>query len=271
MKLFKHSVAIGAMALIGFMAAPVKGQDMNPNKKTYLTFSAPVEVPGATLQPGKYLFQLADIQGNRHVVQIFNEDGTKLIVTTLTIPDQRVEPKGDPVVEFLETSAGTPAAIKSWFYPGDLIGDEFIYPKDQAMRIARATGRTVLSSDTIEGEGIKGMRAESTARINAEGQTVNEQGQKVTTAQAEAERPPASATAQPQPPAPPKMTTPAQETPSTPATSAAAGSSRSSRPVGTSGRHELPRTASDTPLVALIGLLSFAAAVSIRAFARNRA
>lgn len=247
----KHAAAIAAVALVGFVAAPVLAQDMNPNKKTYLTFSAPVEVPGATLQPGKYLFQLADLQSNRHVVQIFSEDGSNLIVTTLTIPDRRMEPADEPVVEFLETPAGAPAAIKSWFYPGDVTGDEFIYPKDQAMRIARATGRNVLSSDTISGEGIRGMKAESVARIDAEGQT---------RAQAEAEPPTAARPAAPQ--APPAPSTPATSPETAPTPDAT---------VGTSGRTELPRTASNLPLVGLMGLLSLAGAVSVRVLARSRA
>lgn len=239
MKVLKHSVAIGAIALVGLLNAPaVDAQDFNPNKKTYFTFSAPVEVPGATLQAGKYLFQLADLQGNRHVVQIFNEDGSTLIVTTLTIPEQRLEPTGDPVVKFIETPAGTAAAIRSWFYPGDTIGDEFIYPKEQAMRIARATSQTVLSSDTISGEGIQGMKAETVARIDAEGAAAA-----------------AAAAAE--------VTLPPVTSPETPVEIPA--------PVGTTGRTELPRTASDTPLVGLIGLLALAGALSIRTLARNRA
>ena len=256
--MLKHSLAIGAAVLVvGMHASVASAQDFNPNKKTYLTFSAPVEVPGATLQPGKYLFQLADLQSNRHVVQIFNEDGTKLIVTTLTIPDQRMDPADEPVVQFLETPAGTPAAIKSWFYPGNTIGDEFIYPKEQAMRIARATNQTVLSSDTISGDGIPGMKADNVARIGADGTAA-------TGATAE----------QPQTPAPAPTPAPQATTPPTPAPEAAAPAPRETpeqtAPVGTSGRSELPRTASNMPLIALIGLLSLVSALSVRMLARNR-
>jgi hypothetical protein len=260
MNLFKWSATLGAVALAGLLTAQaMHAQDMNTNKKTYLTFSAPVEVPGATLQPGKYLFQLADIQSNRHIVQIFNEDGSKLIVTTLTIPDRRMEATGDPVVKFLETPAGAPAAIRTWFYPGDVTGDEFIYPKDQAMRIARATNQTVLSSDTISGDGLPDMKAETTARINAEGQAVEEK--------AEAG---AKAAATP-PPAPPAPSASASASASSAGASAQATAPSGSRSVGTSGRTELPRTASNTPLIGLIGLLSLLGAASVRVLARNRA
>jgi hypothetical protein len=270
----QRSAAVGAIALVVLMFAPLAmAQDMNSNKKTYLTFSGPVEVPGATLEPGTYMFQLADVQSNRHIVQIFNQDGTKLIVTTLTIPDQRMEPTDKPQVKFLETSAGTPAAIRSWYYPGDVIGDEFIYPKDQAMRIARATNQTVLSSDTITGDGIPGMRAETTARINAEGQTVTEEAQTTRPAEQPAPPTPQPQAAPPPTPQPEAATPPSPPAPpvsSEPGTSAPA-QRRQGAAVGTGGRSELPRTASSTPLVGLIGLLSLVAAASIGALARHRA
>jgi len=50
-------------------------------------------------------------------------------------------------VTFRETSASSTPAVQYWFYPGETIGKEFIYPKDQAMRIARRTGAAVLTED----------------------------------------------------------------------------------------------------------------------------
>ena len=34
----------------------------------------------------------------------------------------------DAELRFLETPAGQPAAVKTWWYPGNTIGREFIYP-----------------------------------------------------------------------------------------------------------------------------------------------
>jgi hypothetical protein len=36
-------------------------------------------VPGATLQPGSYVFELMDLKSNRHTVQITTEDGSKVL------------------------------------------------------------------------------------------------------------------------------------------------------------------------------------------------
>src|SRR5262249_36776563 len=115
------------------------------NKKTILTFSGPVQIPGATLPAGSYVFKLADIPGNRHVVQVFDKDEMKIFATLLAIPNDRLAPRDKPVILFAERAAGSPQAVKVWYYPGDRTGDEFVYPKSQAMRIAKETHQRVLA------------------------------------------------------------------------------------------------------------------------------
>lgn len=117
------------------------------DKKTILTFSGPVQIPGATLPAGSYVFKLADIPGNRHVVQVFDKDEKKIYTTMLAIPNERLEPSDKPVVLFSERASGSPQAIKVWFYPGNRIGNEFVYPKSQAMRIAKETHQSVLATN----------------------------------------------------------------------------------------------------------------------------
>src|SRR5258705_10466080 len=117
------------------------------DKKTILTFSGPVQIPGATLPAGSYVFKLADIPGNRHVVQVFDKDEKKLYTTMLAIPNERLEPSDKPVVLFSERAAGSPQAVKVWFYPGNRVGNEFVYPKAQAMRIAKETHSSVLATN----------------------------------------------------------------------------------------------------------------------------
>jgi hypothetical protein len=102
-------------------------------KQTFLTYSARVQVPGMTLPAGTYMFKLANPESGRRAIQIWDEKGTKLFTMLLTIPDQQPEPKDDPVVLFSERPSGAAPAVKSWFYPAERTGYEFIYPKDQAM------------------------------------------------------------------------------------------------------------------------------------------
>ena len=55
---------------------------------------------------------------------------------------------GKPVVMFREMPEGMTPAVHYFYYPTDLRGKEFIYPKDQALKIAAATHETVLATDT---------------------------------------------------------------------------------------------------------------------------
>ena len=65
-------------------------------------FSGPVQIPGATLPAGSYVFKLADIPGNRHVVQVFDKDEKKIYTTLLAVPNQRMEPSDKPIILFSE-------------------------------------------------------------------------------------------------------------------------------------------------------------------------
>lgn len=140
-------------------------------KQTFLTFSAPVQVPGATLPAGTYMFKLADPDSGRRAIQIWDKDGGKLIATLLTIPNQMMETPDEPVVLFSEQAIGQPAAVKAWFYPGDRIGQEFIYPKDQAMRIAQSANTSVLAYNSDNpGADAAAMRGSQVGRVDSSGQ-----------------------------------------------------------------------------------------------------
>lgn len=141
-------------------------------KQTFLTFSGPVQVPGLTLPAGTYMFKLADPESGRRAIQIWDEKGTKLFTTLLTIPDEQPEPKDDPVVLFSERPSGAAPAVKSWFYPAERSGYEFIYPKNQAMQIAAATKAPVLSYDTdVKSDADENaLRGAKVGRVDAQGQ-----------------------------------------------------------------------------------------------------
>jgi hypothetical protein len=110
------------------------------DKKTVLTVDQTILVPGATLQPGKYVLKLVESQANRYMVRFMNEREDEVITTVLAIPNWRLKPTGDTQFMFWETPAGNPPALRAWFYPGDNFGQEFAYPKGLAAKIAtRAT------------------------------------------------------------------------------------------------------------------------------------
>jgi hypothetical protein len=115
------------------------------DQKTIFTFSGPVEIPGQVLNAGTYVFKLAESQPDRNLVQVFNKDETHLYGTFLAIPDFRLKPRGKPIITFDERAAGSPEAVKAWFYPGDNYGHELVYPKPKAIELARANKQPVPS------------------------------------------------------------------------------------------------------------------------------
>jgi len=117
------------------------------NRKTTVTFSAPVEIPGVDAQvlpAGTYVFKLLDSQSDRHIVQIFNKDETHVYSTILAIPNYRLKATDKTVMTFAERATGEPQAIRAWFYPGDNSGQEFVYPKKRAIVLAKITNVPVL-------------------------------------------------------------------------------------------------------------------------------
>lgn len=115
------------------------------NERTVFTFSGPVEIPGQVLPAGTYVFKLLDSSSNRDVVQVFDKNETHLIGTFLAIPDYHLTPRGKTIITFEERAAGSPEAVKAWFYPGMNYGHEFVYPRAKAMALAQQNNTAVPS------------------------------------------------------------------------------------------------------------------------------
>jgi len=150
----------------------------------------------------------------------------------------------------MEAEANAAPAIRTWCYPGRTIGHEFIYPKDQARRLAARQSEGVLTvSDDATTE--EQMRTAELSRIGPDGReaAVNtERAAEDAPAPTTAERGAAQTSrAQPMTPEPTTQDRTAEMT----------AAERSERT-------ELPRTASPLPLVALLGLGSLLGAAALR-------
>ena len=115
--------------------APVNGAETY-DKLAYLSFSAPVQIPGVTLSAGTYRFRLTNPDTSRNVLQVLSNDGAIVYGMFNTIPDFRTVTTPDPVVTFRETPAGVPPAMRSVFYGGESLGYEVLYPKGGPNMIA---------------------------------------------------------------------------------------------------------------------------------------
>ena len=134
------------LALLVALTLNVAAQQPDTRDRTIMTFSSAVELPGMRLEPGTYVFRLADT-ASRNVIQVLDSQEKEMLGQWLFVSAERPEVTGDTVVTFRETSAASTPAVQFWYYPGEKIGKEFIYPKDQALRIAQRTGATVQSED----------------------------------------------------------------------------------------------------------------------------
>lgn len=158
MTFFKAAPFILGTAILGIAVTPMARADAW-DKKTTITFSGPVEIPGvhlkgyAVLPAGTYVFKVLDSGSDRHIVQISSKDELTVYATILAIPNVRLKATNKTVMTFRERPAGQPEALRAWFYPGKEWGEEFVYPKARAIVLAKETNTPVLFvPDTVTPE-----------------------------------------------------------------------------------------------------------------------
>src|ERR1700685_2353959 len=143
------AIAAASVGLLGIALAPGARAD-EWNKMTVMTVNEPIQVPNKVLPPGTYVIKLLDSPSDRHIVQIFDKDQQHLQTTILAIPNYRIQPTGKKVFTFWGTPDGQPKALRAWFYPGDNFGQEFAYPKDEALRISAANNNVTVPTATAD-------------------------------------------------------------------------------------------------------------------------
>jgi len=235
------ALTIASVGLLAGAAFAPKARADEWNKKTILTVNESIQVPNKVLPPGTYVMRLMDSPSNRHIVQIFDKNEQHLETTVLAIPNYRLEPTGKTQFQFWETPPGQPKALRAWFYPGDNFGQEFAYPKSEAMQIAATTHQQV---PTTYAQNESELTTAKVGTVDEKG-TEQEMPQQTPMPQQTAQATPPPATPAPEPEA--NRVTPApQETPAaTP--------------------QQLPHTGSPYPLVGLIGLFSLGAFFIVKA------
>jgi hypothetical protein len=242
MTFFRAAPAVLGLAILGAAFSPsLKADDYD--HMTTITFSAPVEIPPVyitgmrVLPAGTYVFKLVNSSNDRHIVQIFNKDRTKIYATILAIANYRLTPTGKTVITFNEGIRGKPEALRAWFFPGANWGEEFVYPKDKAVELAQVTKApvpAVVADVNVEVE--KPEAPEVVAQLQQLPlKAVQPTGEVVEVAQAIQVVPPEVVAAAPAP-------------------DAAA---------------QLPDTSSSLPLIALCGLVALGGALTLRSIGKR--
>jgi hypothetical protein len=207
------------------------------NRKTVVTFSGPIEVPGVgahLLPAGTYVFKIFDSLSDRHIVQIFSEDEKTVLTTILAIPNYRLKETDKTVMTFKERAEGQPEAIRAWFYPGRQWGEEFVYPKARALELAKITNQPILATPIeLETAPIEALRTAPVIAVAPTGEVVE-----------------LTKVVEPPPVEVAKVVEPA--------------------PVVVAAK-SLPQTASLLPLAGLIGLLSLGAGLALLVISKRAA
>ena len=220
-------------ALVLAFAVNGRAQD-DWNKRTLVTVNRPIEVSGTVIPPGKYMFEILSLQGERNVVRISEQKTGKIFRTVIAVPTTRFEAKGETTFLYYEAPKGSPEPLRAWFYPDHTRGVEFVYPKKRAVEIAAASSEYVMAEKTPPPSEptVQQLLEEPVVAVSPRGAEVEVAQAPAPKVAAQPEPAPATFEAAPPPPPP------------------------------------LPKTGSELPLVGLIGILAAAAASTIRLYRR---
>ena len=119
-----------AATLAGLIAIPSIA-DAWGTHENFVTFSAPVALPGVTLAPGTYLFR-SPSEMSSSVVQVLRHDKGRPMTSYYmgqTQPIERTNSDPRSLVSLGEALSGQPTPIKAWFPNGERIGHSFVYSR----------------------------------------------------------------------------------------------------------------------------------------------
>lgn len=236
-------------ALLGFALAP-KANAQGTVEQSSFNLTEPLDIGGTILQPGDYQIKVVLLQGNRNLLRVMNADGTKVLGTVLSVPHQ----EGPGAVKipasrytYYPASAGHIMALRTWYAPDTpgLGGHDIVYPEQRAMELAAAVNEPVVAipDTTKEADYATAPLVVVTPAKEVKPYEV-----------VAAEKPPVPVAA-PVEPAKPEV-----------------AAAQPAKVAETRVHHErLPKTASDVPLYAGLGVLSLLGALGLGVLGRRLA
>ncbi len=136
------SVAAMAVASVHAVAAPAESADA---KATKFNVSQQTQVPGMTLQPGTYSIRVVDHLADRLIVRIDGASGGSQHSTFIGLPNTGLPKSGSGIIAF-DSGGDGGAAARGFSFPGGRTV-EFVYPKADAVSLAKANGTKVVAID----------------------------------------------------------------------------------------------------------------------------
>jgi len=127
----RRKAVLAAFGVVfGVSAAVATAVAWDPmHRQTALTFNRSVSLPGVTLEPGTYVFELANPESGSNVVRVRREDYRQVYYAGFTHMVERPDSLGGRPVLLGEAIPGKAVPILAWYPQGDRMGRQFIYPR----------------------------------------------------------------------------------------------------------------------------------------------
>jgi hypothetical protein len=149
-------IAIGAVLALATLATAPSATAQNFSDRTVFTETSPFEVGTTRLEPGTYLIRVVMLSSDRNLVQVTDEQQSKVYASVLATPHPIRGDMTVPVSSFLyyPPIAGHAKALRTWFSKSSAIGHDIAYPKDRAFELAVAIKEPVpaIEADVTEAE-----------------------------------------------------------------------------------------------------------------------
>ena len=128
--MLKRQVVMAGAAALALTVAAAAAGDAQPSmhRTMFLTFSQAVGLPGVTLAPGTYTFELAMPLVDQTAVVVRSGDGRRLHYLGFThLVTRASRLNGQTGVTLGEARRGQAPPVTVWYPPDDAYGRRFIY------------------------------------------------------------------------------------------------------------------------------------------------
>ncbi|MGC2656496.1 MAG: hypothetical protein WA324_00870 [Bryobacteraceae bacterium] len=129
------------LTLVGALGLGYAQTEMN----SVISTTSPLQIPERTLQPGSYTLTLEDAMSDRAILKISASDGAHSLV--LVVPQTTWPYKDGPTLKYWPADASNPRALRAWYSESSGHWYELVYPKGEAVELAKRTTDPVIAVD----------------------------------------------------------------------------------------------------------------------------
>ena len=276
----RHSALFAVPVIVLSTAAVTAQAQTGSSSSAPFQISQKTEAPGVSLLPGSYTARIADHLNDRVIVQL-QRNGSHDVATLLAYPNSSLSNTGTTGAVLFANGLKSKPTLRGFVFAGGPVV-EFVYPKKDAVTLAKANSVKVMAVDpasegrpklpqltqTDMNEVTLWMLTPTTVQPGAGPGIQAARYQVPTASPANAEV--ATAPAALPPPTARPAPAPYRVSPAAAPTPAPVLVASNERPHIRPAVKQLPHTASNLPLIALLGLMSFGLAGGLGAARRAK-